>query len=376
MKWRGKLVWVLVGLLALLAWLWFRPKPATPLQQAVAQVFQAQTSTQPVQQPAATPASPSARPPEPAASAVVWDLCGVGRMPAPAGAQALEDDGMEKLPRHLGVDLAIAAAESMAAKLDTADVRSRAALVVLVGTDGQGRDRQAALSALASSSSDPVVAMWAADLCFDPARCDPPALARWVEIEPENAAAWLLWLEAHPEQRSAALQRLASARRFVTHEDMLLATALQAMPGNVPAYIEPALWSRIMGVAAARPIVQMQRAASLCRPPLAAGSELMTACARLAEVLAEHSDSTLARLTGARIGESAGWPAERVQAVRDRSRAEQAEQMAGATLDAAQPLSCNSVESVRQHLQARARAALSVAAGAAPVRPPPAGQRP
>lgn len=372
MKWRCGLVLVLVVLVvlvALLAWLWFRPRPATPLQQAVAQVFEARTSAQPVQRPAAASASPSARPPEPPASAAVWDLCGVGRMPVPAGAGALEDDGMGTLPRHLGADLAVSAMEGMAMKLDAGDARSRAALVVLLGVDGQGRDRQAALSALAAGSSDPVVAMWASDLCPDVGRCDLAALTRWAELEPDNAAAWLLWLSAHPEQRSVALQRLASARRFVTHEDVLLATALPAMSGHVPAHIEPALWVYAIGVAAARPIVQFQRAGSLCKPPLAVDVELLQVCAHLAELLTQHSDSIIARGFGARIGERAGWPAERVQAVLQRTRAAQEAGMLW--LDPAQPLSCSSVQSLRQVLQARARAALAVAAGAMPTPPAP-----
>jgi hypothetical protein len=288
------------------------------------------------------------------AGARVWDLCGIGRLPTPRDAKALADDGMRQMPDHLGAEPAGAAFVAMAMTLSQGPPRARAAFLLLTGIVAEGRDPKAELSALsAAGADDPVLAMWTTASCHHDAGCDDAALSRWVALEPTNAAAWLLWLERFPERRAEALQHLAEATHFSTHDDALLAAALAAWPRGVPAYLEPAMWIYVIGVQAAQTVSQFGLAGRLCQPAKGPDGGVQPLCSHIATLMAEHSDSTLARAIAARLGERAGWPAERVKAAQERSRAEQA---APPWLDPAQPLSCASIEPLRQTLQARAQA--------------------
>ncbi len=366
---------------AAVAWLVFwqpapGPLPTPAVAGEAAQPPGTMASAAPARAPSAS-AWPAIATPQLPASAPVWDLCGVGRLPVPAGTRLSAGSGdLVDLPAHLGAEPAVMAMLRTLAVLDTGEARARAAAVLLRGTDASGAERAPALAALSAASIDPLVAMWAAERCQRAQGCDDAALAVWRSREPDNAAAWLLWLQRHPQRRAEALQGLAGATRFSVHADALLAAFMAAQPADTPAYLEPALWSYAIGVEAARTVPQYQLASALCKPPLAPGSEVHAVCQRLAEVMTEQADTDLARHIGARIGERVGWPADRVAQALERARAGQTQP---AWLDAAQPLSCASVNTLRSALQARARAALRLAAppgGAAPPQPPPASPRP
>jgi hypothetical protein len=82
-----------------------------------------------------------------------------------------------------------------------------------------------------------------------------------------------------------------------------------------------------------------------------AGSDREALCSELATMAAERGDSLIALTLAARLGHEAGWPAERVQALRDEFGRLQAR---SSELESDQPWSCAEVARLRDFLRLRA----------------------
>jgi hypothetical protein len=296
------------------------------------------------------------------ASAAVWDLCGIGRMPVPAGGAPVRDDGLMALPEHLGLQPTATALETMLGVWQRGSLRERAAAVRMLGRDEQGRDRRAALAQLSASGADPVVSMWAAlYACASDSSCDDVPVDRWVQVEPGNAAAWLLWMQRHPARRAEGLSALLQATHFSMHEEALLALTMASVPAGLPAYLEPSLWILAIGIDAALPWPHLPSLRQLCRPPLRPGTESREVCDHLATLMTGPAVSGLPLYLGVKLAEGVGRPAVEMEALAVRLRAEG---RPGQWLDPAQPLSCASIMSVRRLLQVRSGAVIGPPAAA------------
>jgi len=284
------------------------------------------------------------------AQAAVWDLCGIGRMPRPAGAAKLNDDGLRELPPHLGAEPAAEALFQTAVRMGDGDARSRAAAVLLFGFDAQGQPLPQALEQLAAQNDDAAASAWAALRCQGEAACQ-SATERWTLREPGNAAAWLLWLRHHPGRTGDMEQALAHATHFDSQEDALLAATLAAVPPATPAYLEPALWVYAIGVQAALPMPQLHEAGTFCPLSALASPARRSACEQLARVMTAPDGDLVVLWAGARLAERLAWPAESLQELQQRLKQAQAPK---AGLDPEQPLSCASVDALRKTLKDRA----------------------
>lgn len=239
------------------------------------------------------------------------------------------------------------------AALDTGSPRWRAAAVMLRGADAEGHSALPALSALAASSLDPVVASWVLMRCGYPGRCAASDAQRWIDLEPDNLAAWLSIVELQPERKAEILQHAPAKRRFDLHHHELLEAVLQAMPTDLLPYVQNQVWVYVLGVEAAIGVFGPQTLTAHCRPAPAPGSQRQQDCAAIAKVLLGGSDHIIGRGVGVRLAELSGTPQRQV----DVWKAETNAWLSAVTLvmNEQQPLSCAAVTRTRAWLEVRSR---------------------
>ena len=268
----------------------------------------------------------------------------------------------EDLPRPLGADAVDAARVRLIAALQTQGPRQQGAALLLKDWLFFDTAKRAAtgvaLGRLARDSGDPVLVSWALSLCTynGPSQACGGLTARdWIRLEPANAAAWGLLLASEPATASEALQGLASAHLFRQHIGALAGMVqAQVLPG-VPAYVHSTLVTQALAVEFAGLMnTQIQALLGVCRPPGAPGSERQRACEGVARAMVEGSDTLIAFSIGARTAELAGWPAQRVAALRAERDALQGSSF-DLDLDPEQPYSCKATEALRVHVTAMAR---------------------
>jgi hypothetical protein len=298
----------------------------------------------------------------------VWDLCGVGRLPIPQALLAVSRGDWAELPKHLGESAQAMGRERLLQALSQGDARARAAELVL----RPGFVRQAALAAatakirqvsvgtsvpeavdappaaqalltLARSSGDAVVASWALASCHGDPGCEGQASTLWRQLEPANAVPWMVNAQLEQGNPDLALSAIAQAQRHQVHLGSLAATALAAMPADVPLYVQRQLLLDVMFVEA--PHMGMPRYGALttyCKAP-AAGSPEQARCDGFARLLTERSDTQVAAIIGWKLAQWAGWPAAEV-------RVRQAEARKLSAIDIVlsdSPYSCAAVEQSR-----------------------------
>jgi hypothetical protein len=149
--------------------------------------------------------------------------------------------------------------------------------------------------------------------------------------------------------REHALQQAAAAKRWRTTPAGLPTLVDAAWPEGLPEYLRSELLVRALGVelsvAEGAPVTLLRH----CRA--SAGSDREALCSELATMAAERGDSLIALTLAARLGHEAGWPAERVQALRDEFGRLQAR---SSELESDQPWSCAEVARLRDFLRLRA----------------------
>ena len=220
-----------------------------------------------------------------------------------------------------------------------------------------------ALARLALETRDRAIYGLAAQLCAAKplaigTACQQVSLAEWARLEPDNMAAWLrLADEAHARKdlqaRAQALHRAAAARRH-THHEGLLVEAIEAT--GVPDLHPYTLQQSYASVAAVHRVWLASfgdAATAECAPPMLHDANRRQACRALAAALTERGSSLLDDNLGRAIGERAGWPPERLDALRE-ERLLINEVGARATVHA-NPLGCPAVDAMRQYFQGWAR---------------------
>jgi hypothetical protein len=325
---------------------------------------------QPAQLPASAPVGPVASN-DPDAS--VWDLCGIGRLPIPQALLALAKGGWAELPKHLGDTAQELGRERLLQALSQGDVRERAAGLLLdhgfvqrAAWAASVNTAQPTLTAapsplgvsdaitwqalltMARSSGDAVIASWALATCRGDKRCQTQASAVWRQLEPSNAAAWMVEWQYTPGSPSSSLAAIAKAPRYSVHDRTLSATVLAAMPADVPPYVRQMLLIDVIGIEAAFiDIGGIFAMSKLCRSSTT-GSQERTYCHDFAHLLTERGDSLLQLQIGLKLGTMAGWP----QAELDRQTQEaNALAQSNDVLQGLQPFSCSAVEEFRSHVR-------------------------
>ncbi len=292
-------------------------------------------------------------PPSAAApGAWVVALCGIGRLPFRVAPGASEP---EPFPAHLAEEAQEAAMAQLLPALDRGGARERAAAVMLRGRDtvtggsASSTEDKETLRAMVSTETDPVITVWALQRCsFENSPCRAAMAKRWLQQEPDSAAAWAAALVQEPQRRDEARQRMALLTGFDNHFGALAATALNAMPPEVLPYVQTLLMARAIGIEAAFGFAELQSLTALCKPPPAAGSPELRQCDAIARLMVEHADTLLVRRVGLRLGEAVGWGPQ------DRLRREWDAQLnaAVAAVDTDQPMSCAAVARLLNHVRA------------------------
>lgn len=334
----------------------------------------------PVPAPAGAPPPPAVVPAAPAAAAppdrrlpARLELCGAGtvRLPEAARGPGGSPDPFDALPPAVGRAALDAARERAWATLRAGDLRAR----VLERRwrelfEPPGAGSQAAAAALlreAQAGSDAAAARWASPWCqrgADGAACLRRLAAARVRAEPDNAAGWAAALAVAPPAEAEAVWRgLLEGRRWNDGFGEALAAGQPALPTALPAYLRLALGVELIGIDAAT-ASDATPALARCRPaPGAQQAAAAAECDRVAALMVDTGDSALAVALGRRVGEWAGWPADRLAAAQALAQRLQAPAWQSPLLTAEQPLGCAATAAMQAHLDALARGGERAAAG-------------
>jgi hypothetical protein len=291
---------------------------------------------------------------------LVWDLCGIGRLPIPQALLAVAQGGWSELPKHLGESADQLGREALLGAMAQGHARARAAATLWrktahalaaagmrsasSGVPDTAQAVQARLLELAESSQDAVIASWALHACEADEPCRKRASAIWLRIEPGNAAAWLPLLVLQPQRREEVFAAVAKSERFSNHYGVMAAVTLAAMPSDIPPYVQQNLLVEALAIELGQGLSDFRSLLDLCKPAPAAGSDKQARCDAIARLLIDRSDTLVAHLIGSRIGELAGWPKAQEEARRAQA---QAMILTISMMEFHQPMSCASVEKSR-----------------------------
>jgi hypothetical protein len=194
-----------------------------------------------------------------------------------------------------------------------------------------------ALARLAVGSNDAKVYALAIRVCGDrhanDGACQLLSAEQWARLDPDNAVPWSFMLAraAARGDRAAqdnALFRMASARRNEIGFLAMPALILEATPdddaGRFAAWMMTMEASNFEGFGA---LSDGQVSLSVCGAAALQDLNRAQICSGVAELLAERSDTFLARGIGIGIGKRVGWAADRLDRMRGEYTAYLVEQM-------------------------------------------------
>ncbi len=341
---------------ALVTWIWSGTDQTPPSAAPAGEVIPPGSTpmaeqAMPLPPPVANPHAPRA-----------MEVCGLGHVPLPAGVPgAGSAGGLEALPTPLGNASLAQARERLLAGLHQSDwTRARVAAQWLDRPDTEDPIiwhawAQATLQQ-AMAQPDAVALSWAEEACGrllgagdggQGSACRRELIHAQLRLEPDNARHWAALAEEDLAAADDAWQGLLRARRWHEVPQAMVLVTQQALPRDIPSYLRLALGTEVGTRAFALPSPGEGFLQTRCSEPVP-GRE--AECRALAEMLVAHSDSTRALALGLDVGQTAGWPRERVQVLQQELQA-LASDRARWQPEASQPLSCRSVDAWLQDLQ-------------------------
>jgi hypothetical protein len=185
---------------------------------------------------------------------------------------------------------------------------------------------------MATASRDPQVYALAFHSCGDgygtgaESACTLLSAARWAELEPDNGVPWLFLAGAaqagnNGAARDQAVYRASTARRFDARFPNFV--GLLQSPGAQAEAPEnrSALASDLVGMEVTRPSLSYKPFLQYCNYPSEADATRISVCSDLANLLIKHDGTLLGLAMGVRLAQSAGWPPEVVNALREEKKA-------------------------------------------------------
>lgn len=151
-------------------------------------------------------------------------------------------------------------------------------------------------------------------------------LAKWVTLDPDNAAPWLELAAAYawsdPKAASAAVDHAAQAHQLDFYNDSLLTAALSGMPPETTELEQAVFLAGLIGHNSADSSDRgsLSFATNYCRYALSAAS-LLKPCEALAELFAQHAHNMLELAVAAHLGAEVGWPGPRINAIHQENAA-------------------------------------------------------
>jgi hypothetical protein len=152
--------------------------------------------------------------------------------------------------------------------------------------------------------------------------CGTISYARWAEMEPDNAAAWMMAAsEAETRKdsaaRTAALQRAVSADGYNTRLPILTGVLVSEQIQDQPPMLLASTLSMIVGLNAAYSIPSFAGIGRHCGRLETMDESRRVACDALATKMAEKDETLMGLMMAKAIGERSGWSAERLQPLKD-----------------------------------------------------------
>jgi hypothetical protein len=198
------------------------------------------------------------------------------------------------------------------------------------------------------------------------AACNQISLAKWADMDPDNAAPWLeMARAAHSQSDQAAeldaVNHAVQAHTVDFYNDSFLGFASSGMPSETTALQQAAFFRGRIGHVGGDGYAHSFVTSQYCTAAAVGSSSIHQQCEALAELLADHGRNTLDVSAAATIGTRLGWASERVSAMREEVLAMfRAENYSGKD-----PWSCDNVRALTEFASVQARSGEVAAARAA-----------
>ena len=171
-------------------------------------------------------------------------------------------------------------------------------------TEAEMDERMRKLEAMAVSSQDPRMYELALRACWRKfwRPCRQVSARRWSELEPDNAAPWMMMMDEAQERQDLsgiqeAMNHAISSKGFVEREYAPLQPILDAGSGDTDSLLAThQLAGDAMGIIAAQ---VASRALSLCRASARPDANRQQQCTALIDLVEHHADTVSTRTFGA-----------------------------------------------------------------------------
>jgi hypothetical protein len=262
-------------------------------------------------------------PPSTVDAGATVEVCGYGNLP-------IDNKDPGAIFRRIGELTKGAATRWLSALQNSDDLRARMAGLLLEGkvTGGEplrpatAQTRDEAVQ-LAAGSEDPAVYAMAILMCeSSPAAdadsaCGRLSLQRWAQMDPDNAAPWLLLAgKARARQDGAAesdaFSHAATAHEIDSYSGSAFAFAEPEFPHDATPLERSYLAIEAVGVETATGFSQYSIALHHCSADAMPDNIVRRQCGSLAELLVTKGSNLLDLGVGTSIGARAGWPTARV----------------------------------------------------------------
>ncbi len=213
------------------------------------------------------------------------------------------------------------------------------------------------LARLAAASASPQVYAMALRACNsqpDEGSCAMLSPDQWARLDPSNAVSWMRVAEAAKKRGDAAALdeahfRMAHASKVESHWGQLTGVAQANLPAEMPSAIKADVLIDIMGIDSAMALPSYSVASQYCSATNVRDANRQQVCAMLAEMLTTKGSNLIDLSAGTRIGERAGWSAERVAVLSEERDALM--QIGNRSLPKTRNIwSCEAVQQVTQHV--------------------------
>ena len=225
---------------------------------------------------------------------------------------------------------ALAAQRDSAAAAQLFDLMARSPAPAVRAAALFGSDQREALAMAAQHTRDPVIYAFARQACSrpgaQPAACGLLSAHRMAALDPQNVVPWL-WVAEEANRLgdahgvSEAVYRASLAKESRLREYAFTALAMSAIPADWPPWEAVFASAHVLQVHAALRLPSYVPMVQHCSAENTQDANVRQTCDRLAQVLIERGDTLVDHGIGRRIGERAGWTADRVQLLHARHAA-------------------------------------------------------
>lgn len=194
----------------------------------------------------------------------------------------------------------------------------------------EARDRRAldALAAMAVTTRSPEVYALALHVCGinrgKGGACPLLSAEQWANLDPDNGAAWAQVLDSAIDARNVsaiheAAYRMGQSKRMDTYSDPVLRLGIERMPTGLPLNVRYAAVVDMADMTAGVLRIPVHAVGKYCGPGKLAEGSRRDSCAAIGELMVAHGSMPIDLTIGTLVGERAGWPEARLNALKDRS---------------------------------------------------------